>query len=104
MPDLRLPSQQQGIGHDRRLTSIKGAYVCEQLAQSCYLKARGWGSDPRPTESQVQRPNHYATVPHPRSIVLACSNRNYILIHRKYVMESSIYGRVFAILCLCQFT
>jgi len=36
-------------------------HVCEQLAQGCYQKARGRESNPRPSESQVQRPNQYAT-------------------------------------------
>jgi len=34
--------------------------VCEQLAQGCYLKVRGRESNPRPSQSQVQRPDHYA--------------------------------------------
>ena len=33
--------------------------MCEQLAQGCQLKARGRESNPRPSVSQVQRPNHY---------------------------------------------
>jgi len=37
--------------------------VCEQLAQGCYLKARGRESNPRPFESQVQLPDHYAIRP-----------------------------------------
>ena len=32
------------------------AHVCEQLAQGCYLKARGRESNPRPLESQVGLP------------------------------------------------
>jgi len=52
----RLPSQPQGI--------TAHVCVCEQLSQGCYLKARGRESIPRPSESQVQRPNHYATTPH----------------------------------------
>jgi len=38
--------------------------VCEQLAQGCYPKARGRESNPRPSVSQVQRPNHYTNKPH----------------------------------------
>ena len=38
--------------------------MCEQLAQGCYPKARGRESNPRPTVSQVQRPNHYTNKPH----------------------------------------
>jgi len=38
--------------------------VCEQLAQGCYPKAQGRESNPRPTVSQVQRPNHYTNKPH----------------------------------------
>jgi len=38
--------------------------VCEQLAQGRYPRARGRESNPRPSESQVQRSNHYATRPH----------------------------------------
>jgi len=34
--------------------------VCEQLAQGRYPRARGRESNPRPSESQVQRFNHYA--------------------------------------------
>jgi len=66
-PDLRLLSQ----SHYRPLTGTKlyclvtEAHVCEQLAQGCYLKARGRESNLRPSESQVQRPNHYAIRPHP---------------------------------------
>jgi len=37
---------------------VAEAHVCEQLAQSCYPKARGRESNPRPSESQVQRPNY----------------------------------------------
>jgi len=54
--------------HRRTLTGTKlyclvtVVHVCEQLAQGCYLKARGRDSNPRPSESQVQRPNHYATM------------------------------------------
>jgi len=57
-------------GHHRPLTGTKlyclatEARVCEQLAQACYLKAQGRESNTRPSESQVQRPNHYATRPH----------------------------------------
>ena len=40
------------------------AHVCEQLAQGCYLKAQSQESNPRLSESQVQRPIHYATRPH----------------------------------------
>jgi len=56
-------------GHHRPLTGTKlcclviEAHVCEQLAQGCYLKARGRESNQRPSESQVQRPNNYATRP-----------------------------------------
>jgi len=54
-------------GHHRPLTGTKlyclltEAHVCEQLAQGCYLKAQGRDSNLRPSESQVQRSNHYAT-------------------------------------------
>jgi len=57
-------------GHHRPLTGTKlyclvtEVHVCEQLAQGCYMKARGRESNPRPSKSQVQRPNHYATRPH----------------------------------------
>jgi len=49
-------------GHHRPLTCTKlyclvtEAHACEQLAQGCYLKARGRESNPRPSESPVQRP------------------------------------------------
>ena len=35
---------------------VAEARACEQLAQGCYLKAPGRGSNPRPSGSQVQRP------------------------------------------------
>ena len=38
-------------------------HVHEQLARGCYLKAWEWKSNPQLSESQVQRPNHYATRP-----------------------------------------
>ena len=33
--------------------------MCEQLAQGSYLKAQGLESNERPSQSQVQCPNHY---------------------------------------------
>ena len=65
-PDLRLPSQPQGITAAWLVPNYTGWWqrnVCEQLAQGCCLKARVWESNPRPSESQVQCPNHYATRP-----------------------------------------
>ena len=41
--------------------------VGEQLAQDCCVTARNRESNPRPSESQVQRPNHYTTTPHSSS-------------------------------------
>ena len=38
--------------------SVTEAHVCEQLDQGRYRKARGRGSNARPSESQVQRANH----------------------------------------------
>ena len=38
--------------------------MCEQLVQGCYPKAQGRESNPRPTVSQVQRPNHCTNKPH----------------------------------------
>ena len=40
---------------------VTEAHAYEQLAQGCYPKARGRESNPRPSESQVQRRDHYAT-------------------------------------------
>jgi len=68
--DARPTVTSPAAGHHRPLTGTKlyclvtEAHACEQLAQGCYLKARGRESNPRPSESQVQRPNHYATKPH----------------------------------------
>ena len=68
-------------GHHRPLTGTKlyclvtEARLCEQLAQGCYVKARGRGSNPRPSESQVERLSHYTTRPHTKGIRPAkCSN------------------------------
>jgi len=41
------------------------ANVCEQLAQSCYMKMERPGVEPT-SWSQVQRSNHYTTMPHKR--------------------------------------
>ena len=63
-------------GHHRPLTGTKlyclvtEAHVCEQLAQGCYLKAERPRCEPRPSESQVQRSNHYATWPHMEPYIL----------------------------------
>ena len=60
-------------GHHCPLTGTKvyclvtEARVCEQLAQGCYLKARGRESNPRPSESQVQRSNHHQAT-HTRTV------------------------------------
>jgi len=40
---------------------VTEAHVCEQLAQGCSGKAQGRQPNPRPSESQVQRANHYVT-------------------------------------------
>ena len=42
--------------------------MCEQLVQGCYLQALGWEPNLRPSESQVQPPNHYAARPHPKQV------------------------------------
>jgi len=40
----------------------RGTYMCvNNLPVVVYLKARGWESNSRPSESQVQRLDHYAT-------------------------------------------
>ena len=50
-------------GHHRRWTgtklycSVTEANACEQHVQGCCLKARGWESNQRPSESQVAHPN-----------------------------------------------
>ena len=56
----------KSITHGHPLTSTKlltEAHVCERLAQVCYLKVQGRDSNPRPSEAQVQCPDHYATRP-----------------------------------------
>ena len=63
--DARLTVTFPAAGHHRPLTGTKlyslVTEVCEQLAQGCHLKAQGRDSNLRPSESQVQRSNHYAT-------------------------------------------
>ena len=57
-----LPSRRALLPLDRYLYCLMTeARMCEQLAQDCHLKARGRESNPRPFESQVERPNHYTT-------------------------------------------
>ena len=66
-PDLRLPSQPQGITGP--LTSTKlyclvtEAHVCEQLTQGCYLKAERPGVKPATFCVASQHPNHYTSRP-----------------------------------------
>jgi len=67
MQDLRLPSQPQGITPppDRYQVYllVTEADVYKQLVQGCYLKAERLGIEPVTFQSQVQRPNHYTTMP-----------------------------------------
>ena len=63
--DLRLPPQPQAsppLDWYQIIYCLETEeHVCEQLAQGCYMKARGQESNSRPSESQVQRPNYYTT-------------------------------------------
>jgi len=42
---------------------VTEADVYKQLVQGCYLKAERLGIEPVTFQSQVQRPNHYTTMP-----------------------------------------
>ena len=65
-PDLRLPSQPQGITAPwpvPNYAALWQRHVC--VWTICpRLKRNGRDMNPRPFESQVQRSNHYATRPH----------------------------------------
>jgi len=54
--------------------------VCEQFAQGRYLKARGRKSNPRPSESQVQRPKPYATRSHVHGRINKFENLKMIIV------------------------
>jgi len=63
-PDLRLPSQPHDITAPwpvPNYTAWQQRLMCKQLAQGCCLKAERPRFEPRPSESQVQRSDHYAT-------------------------------------------
>jgi len=79
-PDLRLPFQPQGSTASWPIPNytawLTDVHVCEQLAQGYYLKVQGRESNPRPSESPVQRPNHYATKPY--------SGHSYIIFSSKH--------------------
>jgi len=70
MPDLRLPSQPQGIAASGPVPNyilfLTDAHVCEQLARGCYLRAERPGVEPPATviELQVKRHNCHTTRPH----------------------------------------
>ena len=57
-------------GHQHPLTGTKlyclvtEAYVCEQLAQGCYLKVERPGVEPATFYVASQDPNHYTTRRH----------------------------------------
>ena len=109
-PDLRLPSQPQGMSvldlYQIILLGDKGTSVwttCPRLL----AKSRGRKSNLRPSESQVQRPNHYATRPPYRSCCRAGHDNNInviflflfcrliaILLHRALVSVSVFAGHV----------
>jgi len=65
-------------GPHRPLTGTKlhclvaEARACEQLAQGCYLKAPGRGSNPRPSGSQVQRPTTTTPPRRKRMVSVIC--------------------------------
>jgi len=58
-PDLRLPSQPQGITGTKLYCLVTEAHVCEQLAQGCYLKMEQPGVEPATFRAASQHPNHY---------------------------------------------
>ena len=63
MPDLRLPSQPQGITAPLTATKlyclVTEAHVCGQLAHGCYLKVEQLGVEPAAFCVISQHPNHY---------------------------------------------
>jgi len=65
-PDLRLPSQPQGITAlwpVPTYTAWWQRHMCEQLAQGCYLKVDRLGVEPGTFCVASQHPNHYTTMP-----------------------------------------
>jgi len=62
-PMVTFPAAGHPLADTELYCLVREAYVSEQLVQGCYLKVRCRESNPRPLESQVQRPNHYATRP-----------------------------------------
>ena len=63
-PDLRLPSQLQGITAPWPVPKFTAeGHVCEQLAQGCYLKMERPGVEPVTFCFASQHPNHYTTRP-----------------------------------------
>ena len=63
-PDLRLPSQLQGIAAPWLVPKFTAeGHVCEQLAQGCYLKMERPGVEPVTFCFASQHPNHYTTRP-----------------------------------------
>ena len=66
-PDLRLPSQPQGIialSPVPNYTACWQRHACEQLAQGCCLKVERSGVKPTTFCVASQHPNHYTTRPH----------------------------------------
>ena len=77
-PNLRLPSQPQGITAPwpvPNYTALWEAHVCEQLAQGCYLKVERPGVKHATFCVASQHPDHYATrltPPNPWSWTIFC--------------------------------
>ena len=70
-PDLRLPSQPQGITAAwpvPNYTAWWQRHVCEQLAQGCYLNVERPGFEPATFCVMSQHPSHYTTSPHYYSV------------------------------------
>ena len=62
--DLRLPPQQQADDWYQIIYClVTEEHVCEQLAQGCYMKARGQESNSRPSEVRSHKSNALTTTP-----------------------------------------
>ena len=72
--------QTYGYLPSRRALAPLDRYQIILLAQGCYLKALGRESNPRPSGSQVQRPDHNAT--RPNTYNLRTNVHKYLLCHR----------------------
>jgi len=106
--DARPTATFPAAGHHCPLTGTKlyslvtEAHVCEQLAQGCYLKARGRKSNPRPSQSPVQCPNQTAHQANscpsvmPKSVLLrwvsAVSRSSLPCCRHQHVQKQSCYS------------